>query len=517
MSAPESSPLPSLERLRKEAKKLVRACRAGDAESLARVGSGNAPRLADAQRALAREHGYSTWADLKREIEALTPLAEHATLFLAAVRHGLYERARNGLAAYAGMARTSVHAAAAAADSDALSELLRARPDLAVLPDDPEGWPPLHYACASPSTKEDQVRRTVEILLGHGTDPSSVVIHDGVPFSALYRALEARHRGAARLLLERGANTQDGESVYHMGERDDQESLELLLEHGADLSARQEPYANTPLFFLAGYRDGHHAAHAATQGMRWLLEHGADPNVTSGPTGETPLHRVIEFGRGAAVIEMLLDHGADLRLARADGRTPYVLAVRSGNAAALECLRARGVAEGEVTDLDGLLGACARGDLEAARAFLAKDPRLLERLTSEKGALAHAAEDGRIEAVKILLAIGFDPAWEGPWAGTALHHAAWRGNVPLVELLLEEGAPVNARDREFGSSPLAWAAHGSANFRSADAEYGAIIERLIAAGARLESAYNKAGEPPHALASPAIARLLAERGFVPAI
>jgi ankyrin repeat protein len=149
--------------------------------------------------------------------------------------------------------------------------------------------------------------------------------------------------------------------------------------------------------------------------------------------------------------------------------------------------------------------------------MLANHPRLLERLTEEeKGALAHAAGDGRLEAARILLAIGFDPAWEGAWAGTALHHAAWRGNVPAVELLLEHRAPVNVRDREFGSSPLAWAAHGSAHCRSADPEYAAIIERLIAAGARLETSYNKAGDPPHALASPAIARLLAERGFIPA-
>src|SRR5262249_36877063 len=197
--------------------------------------------------------------------------------------------------AYPAMARTSVHAAAAAADTEILSELLRASPELATALDEPDHWPPLHYACASPSTDEERVRRCVQLLLEHGADPSSSVAHGEFPLSALYRALEAKHRGAARLLLERGANPQDGESVHHMAEHDDTESLELLLEHGADLGTRQEPYGNTPLFFLAGYRDGHHATEAATRGMRWLLEHGADPNVTSGPTQETALHRVIEF------------------------------------------------------------------------------------------------------------------------------------------------------------------------------------------------------------------------------
>jgi ankyrin repeat protein len=329
-----------------------------------------------------------------------SPLAQQATRFLSAVRHGMTERARNGLFHYPAMAGTGVHAAAAAADPEALSEFLHARPDVAVLPDDPDGWPPLHYACASPSIDEDRVRHAVEILLGHGADPSSVVTHDGFPLSALYRALEARHRGAAKLLLERGANPQDGESVYHMAEHDDTESLALLLEHGADLSARQEPYDNTPLFFLAGHRDGHHAAEAANRGMRWLLEHGADPNVTSGPTEETPLHRVIEFGRGTAVIEMLLDHGADPRLARADGRTPYVLAMRVGNLAALDSLRARGVTEGEVSDLDGLLGACARGR-SSARAGQPGDRPSARRARLRAGDVIHRLWElrgqGRIE------------------------------------------------------------------------------------------------------------------------
>jgi ankyrin repeat protein len=516
MSASGSSRLPSLERLRKEAKKLLRACRAGDDGALTRVRAGAAPVLADAQRALAREHGFATWADLKREILARAPLSEHAARFLAAVRHGLRERAAKGLVAYPGIPRTGAHAAAAAADTQALEEFLRADPALATAVDEPDRWPPMHYACASPAMDENAVTRTVEMLLAHGADPSSAVLHGEWTLSALYRALEAKHRGAARLLLGSGANPNDGESVYHMAEHDDTESLELLLAHGVDLSGRQEPYRNTPLFFLAGYRDGHAAAAAATRGMRWLLEHGADPNVTSAPTEETALHRVIEFGRDASVIEMLLAHGADPLLARADGRTPYLLALRAGHAAALEMLRERGAVTGDISDLDRFFGACARGDVQGAQDVLAEHPDLIENLPRhERGALAHAAGNGQIEAVRTLAAFRFDPAWEGPWAGTALHHAAWRGNLALVELLLDLGAPVNLRDREYGSSPIGWAAHGSAHFRSADPEYGVIIERLLAAGSQLEFAFNKAGEPPHRLASPGIAQLLRARGFVP--
>lgn len=166
--------------------------------------------------------------------------------------------------------------------------------------------------------------------------------------------------------------------------------------------------------------------------------------------------------------------------------------------------------------MDELLGAGRRGDVAAARAVLATHPRLVEQLTTEdQGAAAQAAEDGREDAVRALIEIGFDPAWEGPWGGTPLHHAAWRGNLPLVRALLSLGAPVNRRDREFGSTPVAWAAHGSRHFRDADDDYVAIIDLLIDAGSEIEPAHNKTGDPPHALASPGVARHLRERGFVP--
>jgi hypothetical protein len=43
-------------------------------------------------------------------------------------------------------------------------------------------------------------------------------------------------------------------------------------------------------------------------------------------------------------------------------------------------------------------------------------------------------------------------------------------------------APVDVPDPEFGASPLDWAAHGSANRRSADDDYRAVVELLRAAG-----------------------------------
>jgi hypothetical protein len=46
-------------------------------------------------------------------------------------------------------------------------------------------------------------------------------------------------------------------------------------------------------------------------------------------------------------------------------------------------------------------------------------------------------------------------------AGTALHWAAWRGDLGLARLLLEVGADPGVRDTTFGLTPLEWARHAS--------------------------------------------------------
>ena len=57
----------NLEQLRKQAKELVRAARAGEPAAVARLGD-LPPRLASAQLVLAREHGYSSWPELAHEL-----------------------------------------------------------------------------------------------------------------------------------------------------------------------------------------------------------------------------------------------------------------------------------------------------------------------------------------------------------------------------------------------------------------------------------------------------------------
>ena len=333
--------------------------------------------------------------------------------------------------------------------------------------------------------------------------------------SVLCRASERGNAGLVRLLLERGANPNDGESVYHAAERNHRDVLELLLAHGAEISAAHPHWRNTALYYLAGYRDGQPMAASAREGMRWLLERGADPHVPSHASRETPLHRVAALGPDAAVVRLLLERGADPRQQRADGRTAHDLAVRAGNTEIAGVLRAAGAA-GELRPVDAFLGACAAGDETRARALLDARNGLLETVAAtEREVFLQAVTNGRVEALRLLVSLGLVAANESGPHGTLLHWAAWHGRVDTARALLDAGAPVNVRDRTYGSSPIAWAAHGSANCREADDDYIALIDLLLPAKPDREASFNRWGEPPENLSSDAVADHLRLRGFAP--
>jgi ankyrin repeat protein len=531
----ELPPSPDLELLRKRAKELLGAARAGDPAALARCRSA-APRLArlddqalrvevrlaDTQHAVAREQGAASWPRLRRELEAAQPLAQAAERFLAAVRQGSARGAERLLRQRPEVAVADVWCAAAAGEVAALRAALDAAPALLAAPHPDDGWTPLLYACRSELHRRSAavaaaVRRGAELLLDRGADPNAFTLWDGGDaesrLPALYRACVADHAALVRLLLERGADPDDGESVYHAAELDHRGCLEALAAHGAPLSRAHPRWKNTPLYFLAGYKEFHPGRVRATRGMQWLLEHGADPRVPSTDARETPLHRVAAHGRGPEVAELLLRHGAEVDQARADGRTAYALAVRTGNAAMADELRRRGADTTRLTPVDELLGASLAGDAAAARSLLARRPDVLRELDSEdRQAPALAAEEGRDAALRLMVELGFDLRWEHAWGGTPLHHAAWHGRPGTVRTLLALGAPVTTRDSTYGSSPLAWAAHGSANCRRADDDYCAVVELLIDAGADRETAINRWGEPPESMASRRVAALLRRRG-----
>lgn len=91
--------------------------------------------------------------------------------------------------------------------------------------------------------------------------------------------------------------------------------------------------------------------------------------------------------------------------------------------------------------------------------------------------LIDAAAGGDVTTIRQLLDAGTPLSSAMPVTGAqALHHAAANGHVSLVELLLARGASVNAEDVD-GATPLVYAAY------SGRVE---VIKRLLAAGARVD-------------------------------
>jgi len=541
--APEQ---PALDAVRREAKRMLRLARAGDTAVLGALrallprlaalddeAARAAIRLADVQHAIARKLGYEHWAALKAAYERLDPLHVHAARFLKAVRDDDTTRAVALLEVHPELARFDLATACAAGDVATVEARLAADPSAAMRLTPPDDTPPLVYAVLSDVKRargvaEDDHVRLVRLLLDAGASANtSVSLPDSTDrLPVLYYPCVAGNAAVARLLLERGAAPTDGESLYHAAQHDRREILALLLAHGADLSRGPVEGASTPLYFLASHNASNALGAAAARGMAWLLACGADPNVPLGrpgdgqapaQLGETPLHRVAAGGHGAEVVAALLAHGARADAARADGATPYVLAVRAGNRAAADALAAAGADVARLTPADELLGACLTGDADTARALAAAHPGLVASLDQEAARAIHVAlHDDRPEALALMLSLAWPLGVESEWGGTPLHWAAWHGRVAVVRQLIAGGAPVNARDSRYGSSPIAWAAHGSRfSPRANDDDYPAVVRLLLDAGATRAESYNRWNEAPESLARPSVVHALRARGFAP--
>jgi ankyrin repeat protein len=214
---------------------------------------------------------------------------------------------------------------------------------------------------------------------------------------------------------------------------------------------------------------------------------------------------------------MFVAHGAVVDARRDDGATPYALAIRAANRDGALWLEEQGVDGTCVPTMDRLLGACLAADQQTAHLIAQEHPTLISSLTgSDAGALLTALMDGRDDAVRVMLALQWPLTPESEWGGTALHWAAWNGRAEMVRQLLEHGAPVNVRDSRYGSSSLAWTAHGSRYCaRANDEDYPAIVHLLLDAGSTRAEAINQWGEPPESLGRPSVVAVLQLRGFAP--
>lgn len=490
---------PNLDQLKKQAKDLLRAAEEKQSAALTRFTAlpslaGKPPAelatltlaLHDAQSVIAREHGFVSWPALRERVEELSLAFDSAAMdFTRATVERRIDRAQRLLELHPRFVQENFHAALAFGEIAAVRRFLEKNPALATQKGGPLTWEPLLYVAHSQWAGKNPagLLAVARLLLECGADPNTSYPWSGDPRMRLpvlwAAACHARHYALAQLLLEAGAKPDDGESVYHAAEHGDLAMLDLLAQHGAmaDGGAGAEPWGNTPLYFILGHYAGLAHDVDVRRGATWLLAHGANPNRVCYPdqSGETPLH-VAARHWDAAMIELLVAHGADIHARRKDGRTVLTLAELNGRTSAAAALRARG-ARDELKPDEQFIAACMRGDREEAL-----------RLREPQFIAAHAQQflEGGVAAAETMLACGFDVRTAGGSGETKLHWAAFTGNLALTRLLLAHGASVTARDKSYDSPPLGWCFHASLDARAPQSDFPGVARALLEAGAPIE-------------------------------
>ena len=474
---------PNIEQLRNLAKTLQRLVREGEPGTVALVrefhprfadlaaGTPKATRFtrADMQLTLARSYGFPSWPKLHAHIETVNrltrnphlqpvgnPISNEAELIdeflrLACLTYGADdparpERARALLAEHPELASATIHTAAAVGDVAAARNLLAVDPAQARAEGGPYRWEPLLYLAYSRIVSPVPGHEPLEVarlLLDAGADPNAGYLWESeYPFTALTGAFgdgesgrnTPPHRDSlelARLLLDAGADPNDSQTLYNRHWRADDTHLQLLLDHGLGRGTATVWHARLGL------------AHPTPQELV-----------------EEELRGAAKAGRPERV-RILLERVDDVDGIGCDhpvleGRTAHQLAIVHGNTEIATLLERAGATPRPLSPVDQLRAACMRPDPTEARRLLVDDPSLAAQLIdASPDLLAGAVELHRIDAVRLLIDIGFD--LNPTDRRTPLHEAAFHGDLALVRALIDLGADPTIADPDHHSTPLGWA------------------------------------------------------------
>jgi ankyrin repeat protein len=291
---------PSLEYLRKLAKDRLRDLRGIDPRA----------RLADAQHAVARDHGFRSWRALKAEVE------------------------RRGTSS-----RDAFLAACAAGDRAAMQNLLDRAPELANARTD-DGATALHLALPHP----DGIR----LLLERGADPNARDAGDNalpLHFAAAGAPIET-----VLLLIRAGSDVHgpgDAHALDVIGwaacfAEPRRDVIDLLLAHGA----RHHVFSAVAI----GDHEALRAAAADRDGLRRRLgrseqEQAALHYCIAPPDGL--VGGLFRTGEHYRTLDLLVELGADLEARDLAGRTPLAIAMLRGDGEAMRILHEAGAREPE--------------------------------------------------------------------------------------------------------------------------------------------------------------------------
>ena len=364
-----------------------------------------------------------------------------------------------------------IHRAAAHGDTDAVGALLDA--DASIIDrGHSRGLTPLHLAVVGNS------RPVVTLLLDRGAN-----VHasgGGQDLQAIDLAVfggrgHSSNPDMARLLIARGA-TYDVTVAAALGDLD---AVKRMLDNAPSRIHETRPSGRRPLAAAVEF--------AHDDVVRLLLERGVDPcwEEPDAPHGTT-LHKAAVRG-DFAIVKLLLDHGADpnedidsTSSASVFAATPEIRELIESRGAALSPYDTSGIEHDD--DTLRALAADQRDThrIGAAITMSADRPELLARLLAAGLRMpdVHTSCQGylvRPDALRTLLAHGMNPNQMNWQRQTLLHHASTHDDKKeCAAILLDAGATITARDDEYRSTPLAWAARTNSP---------TVVEFLLSRGA----------------------------------
>ena len=280
----------------------------------------------------------------------------------------------------------------------------------------------------------DEVRRVLAAA------PQMVNVVGPHPFwggrpQPLHVAIETKRRDMFELLLEAGVDVNGTNDQYdHWSplmltrDQDRDDMRDELLRRGARVGLMEA------LLFGDDAR------------VEELLRPGKDALPPYPPNGGS----VLNFARTRFAIDRLLELGVSTDVKDRWGATPIESISRLGprGQALVRHLIARGVsaAPEEYARL---------GDLQTLQTIVERDPGVAR----SDAVMMGAVDFGHRPLVEWLLARGghVNARARAQSRHTALHSAAWNGDLPMARLLVDAGADVRARDEEHDGTPLDWA------------------------------------------------------------
>jgi len=457
------TPQSTLDNLKKEAKRWLRAIRDNVAEARARFARAypdapSDPGLRDVQHAIAREHGLDGWTALRsllaakptRETPALDPVDwfirnacpdHHVRGGPAHVR--AVHTAMRVLEHFPEVAGHSLCTSIVCGDLEAVERALAARPEAAKQKGGPKGWEPILYLCFTRLPLDDVSDHAVAIaraLLDHGADPNVYFMAGDSRYTPLVGAIgegeedrppHPRRDELVRLLLDRGAAPYDIQVIYNIAFHGKVLwFLKLMYEYSVQ-AGRKADWDDPDWRMLDmgnyGHGSGWHLGIAVPRNdlelAEWVLTHGGNPNPPQPQQHRMRRERSLHaeaLRRGyREMAELLVKYGS----------TPTGFVPGTG---------------------DLFAAACFRLDREVARAIAAEHPELL-RSTE---VIFEAARQDRADVVELLLELGMSPDVEDNTKQRPLHMAAYQNSLAVARLLIERGAEIDPVESNWSNTPL---------------------------------------------------------------